>query len=86
MRTTVDLPDTLFREVKATAAREGLLLKQFIAGALREKLAAAKASNDKPWMKLAGCAAGDPEMIAELGRIDSVIEEEFEQVDDEDWR
>jgi len=34
MRTTIDLPDPLFREVKATAARKGLLLKEFIAAAL----------------------------------------------------
>ena len=87
MRTTLDLPDELFREVKATAAREGLLMKQFIARALQEKLAAAaKTPDPKPWMKLAGCAAGDPEMMAELERIDKVIENEFGQIDDDDWK
>jgi len=30
MRTTVDLPDTLFREVKSTAARQGESLKEFL--------------------------------------------------------
>ena len=34
MRTTIDLPDPLFRKVKATAAHKGLLLKEFIAAAL----------------------------------------------------
>lgn len=31
MRTTLDLPDTLFREVKSRAAKEGLKLKELIA-------------------------------------------------------
>ena len=31
MRTTLDLPDPLFREVKARAAQEGLKLKELIA-------------------------------------------------------
>lgn len=34
MRTTIDIPDPLFREVKATAARKGVLLKEFITAAL----------------------------------------------------
>jgi hypothetical protein len=34
MRTTIDLPDPLFREVKATAARKGVRLKEFITAAL----------------------------------------------------
>ena len=36
MKTTLELPDELFREVKATAARQGILMKQFIAQALEE--------------------------------------------------
>ena len=39
MRTTIDIPDPLFREVKATAARKGLLLKQFITAALIREVA-----------------------------------------------
>jgi hypothetical protein len=39
MRTTIDLPDPLFREVKATAARKGMLLKQFITAALIREVA-----------------------------------------------
>ena len=60
-------------------------MKQFIAQALEEKLAGL-APEPKPWMKLAGCAARDPEMIAELQRLESVIEEEFEQIDEDDWK
>lgn len=38
MRTTIDLPDLLFREAKAKAAREGTSLKEFFTQAVEEKL------------------------------------------------
>lgn len=38
MRTTVDLPDELFRQVKARAALRGLKLKDYVAEALRDSL------------------------------------------------
>ncbi len=38
MRTTIDLPDSLFCEVKSTAAARGLKLKEFIAESLRAAL------------------------------------------------
>ncbi len=40
MKTTIEIPDELFREVKARAAMEGIKLKDLIADALREKLCA----------------------------------------------
>ncbi len=36
MRTTVDLPDSLFRQVKAHAASEGLKLKELIESVLSD--------------------------------------------------
>ena len=38
MKTTIDLPDLLFRKVKATAAAEGVSLKSFITKALEHRL------------------------------------------------
>lgn len=38
MKTTIDLPDPLFRKVKATAAAEGISLKAFIAEAVEQRL------------------------------------------------
>jgi len=43
MRTTIDLPDPLFRKVKSTAASRGLKLKEFIA----ESLCAALKQDEK---------------------------------------
>ncbi len=39
MRTTIDIPDDLFRQVKASAALRGLKLKDLIAEMLEEGLA-----------------------------------------------
>lgn len=46
MRTTVDLPDDLFRRVKATAALRGTSLKDFITQAIEDELARQKAPDD----------------------------------------
>ena len=86
MRTTIELPDPLFREVKATAARQGLRLKDYIAEALQDKLAIHSPAVEKPWMKFFGIAANDPEMLAELVQIDQTVAETFEQIEEEEWR
>ena len=39
MRTTVDLPDALFKRVKAEAALRGMRLKEFITQSLEQSLA-----------------------------------------------
>lgn len=83
MKTTIDLPDDLFREAKATAARRGAALKEFFREALAEKL------------EREGRLAGDegtrswpvppPDVpLEELRRIHAIIEEEFEQFEPED--
>ena len=85
MRTTIDLPDSLFREVKATAARQGMHLKDYVTEALQDKLAGRGSHQERPWMKFAGIAADDPAMVAELKRIEQVGDENFEQIDERDW-
>ena len=44
MRTTIDLPEDLFRRAKSRAALEGLKLKDFIATCLEQRLARGSAS------------------------------------------
>ncbi len=86
MRTTIELPDTLFREVKSTAARQGMRLKDYITEALQDKLAKRPTHEDRPWMKFAGIAASDPEMVAELKGIEQIVEENFGQIEEEEWK
>jgi hypothetical protein len=38
MRTTIDIPDALFRQAKQQAAREGLTLRELVLRALRTHL------------------------------------------------
>lgn len=84
MKTTIELPDDLFREVKATAARRGSALKEFFQEALAEKLARETAPfgeqrTAKKW------PVPPPDIPAEeLRRIDEIIEEAFEQIEPED--
>jgi len=47
MRTTVDIPDPLYRELKAKAAREGSTVKQFILRSVEAKLAERKSKRPK---------------------------------------
>jgi hypothetical protein len=86
MRTTIDLPDPLFRLVKATAAGQGMRLKDYITEALQDKLSKHSNPAEKPWMKFAGIAANDPEMVAELKRIEQIVDENFEQIEEEEWK
>ena len=39
MRTTVEIPDDLFRKAKAHAALKGIMLKDLVVSALRKELA-----------------------------------------------
>jgi metal-responsive CopG/Arc/MetJ family transcriptional regulator len=41
VRTTVDLPDAVFRELKARAAQEGTSIKELLSRAVRHELARA---------------------------------------------
>ena len=47
MRTTVDLPDPLFRELKAVAAKRGTSLKVVIRAAVEEEIRRATSKSGK---------------------------------------
>jgi hypothetical protein len=85
MKTTLDIPDDLFRRVKATAALEGCSLKDFVSRALEHRLAPAAGRPDAngapPWMRGFGALA---DLAAETRRIDRRIAEEFRTVEPED--
>ena len=54
MKTTIEIPDPLFRRAKSRAAERGQTLKQLVTDALREKLAndSGPGSSAKPaWMR-----------------------------------
>ena len=81
MKTTLEIPDTVFRKAKAKAAEEGIPLRQFVTEAVQEKLKTT--SQDKPWMKHLGKLK---HLHRERKQIEKRVEEAFEQIDPELWR
>ncbi len=83
MKTTLEMPDPIFRRAKARAAESGIPLRQFVTQAVQEKLDRAPTAEEKPWMKHAGKLK---HLKAENARVLKVIEAEFETIDHEDWK
>lgn len=83
MKTTLEIPDPLFRRAKSRAAERGQTLKQLVTEALQEKLA-----------PRAHTAAGEPEFMRGFGklgrlrketrRIQARLREAFETIEPED--
>ena len=83
MKTTVELPDSLYRQIKVRAALKGQSIKSFFLDALRDKLATDKGQPNEVVGWRAAFGAADPEDVAEVQRI---IDEEFSSIDPEDWK
>jgi hypothetical protein len=84
MKTTVEIPGPLFRQAKAAAAQQGLSLKDFFTQALSERLRRkAGGPEEKPWMRAFG---GLRELHGETRRLERLVAEEFERIDEEEWR
>ena len=83
MKTTLDLPDPLFRKAKATAAERGQSLRDFVAEALRDKLEQPQVrsiAGDPKWMRGFGRLK---RLHKETARVQSAVDEEFEVVEPE---
>lgn len=81
MKTTLEIPDTIFRRAKSAAAERGIPLRQFVTEAVRDKLNTPSSPADKPWMKSFGKLR---HLRKETARINQFIEDEFEQIEAED--
>ena len=86
MKTTVELPDTLFRQSKALAAARGVTLRRFFTEALEEKLrrsaeVGSAANEEPPWMAGFGALS---DLADENRRVLEAIEMEFEKLPPED--
>lgn len=82
MKTTLEISDAIFRRAKSRAAEQGIPLRQFVTEAVEDKLKAASASGDKPWMKHMGKLK---DLRKETRRINRLIEKAFEKVEPEMW-
>ncbi len=84
MKTTIEIPDPLFRKAKSRAAERGQSLKEFVADALQARLAADSHQgrpDQPPWMDGFGKLR---RLRKETRRIQGVIDEEFEVIEPED--
>jgi len=83
MKTTVEIPDPLFRKAKSKAAERGQTLKEFMTEALEEKLRPTRESHaaEPVWMKGFGKLSS---LRSETRRIQKRIDEAFEVIEAED--
>ena len=81
MTTTIELPDSIYDQVKAHAALQGTTVDVFLVDAISEKLAEEEDQAKPGLMSVFG--KGDPDAVAEVQRI---IDEEFSKIDPEDWK
>lgn len=86
MKTTIELPDTMFRQAKILAAARGVSLKHFFIEALEEQLRRCSSDPDRrmstaPWMAGFGALS---DMADENSRVLQAIEQEFETFAPED--
>ena len=84
MKTTLEIPDPLFRKVKSKAAERGQTLKEFVGEALQEKLAANASRvrvGEPAWMQGFGKLR---RLRKETVHIQSRINEAFEVIEPED--
>ena len=81
VKTTLDIPDDVFRQSKARAALRGQSLKSFVAEALTAHLAEASSGDRQPpWRAVFGAATK-----RQTSELDAIIETEFGQVDASLW-
>ena len=81
MKTTVEIPDPLFRKAKARAAERGQTLKECISEALQEKLethAGSARTGEPEWMKGFGKLR---HLRKETARIQKRVDKIFEVID-----
>jgi hypothetical protein len=68
MKTTLEIPDAIFRQAKSVAAERGIPLRELVTEAVKEKLAHNRGPSDQPWMTASAnsdvCARKRQESIA----------------------
>ena len=81
MKTTLEMPDFLFRRAKSAAAERGIPLRQLVTEAVQEKLRTSP--QERPWMKHFGKLK---HLHKERRQVEKRVQEAFEQIDQELWK
>lgn len=80
MKTTLDLPNDVLRNAKATAAMRGESLRDFVASALEARLRCDSSARRSGWRGVFGLARAD-----EVRAVDRIISRDLESVDLAEW-
>ena len=82
MKTTIDLADPVYRQVKVRAALKGETMRAFVVAAIRDKLAreARLDSETSGWRTVWGQAPA-----GSTAEVQAIIDQEFSQIDPEAW-
>jgi len=54
MKTTLEIPDPIFRRAKSVAAERGIPFREFVTEAVKDKLVADAKAAEQPWMAAFG--------------------------------
>jgi hypothetical protein len=86
IKTTIELPEALFRRAKTMAVQEGVTLKQLLTEALEPRLDVRRSARDAKaapprWMRAYGALR---HLRQERKAIERAIESEFEKIEPED--
>lgn len=87
MKTTLEIPDALFRQVKAQAAMNGQSMKTLVVDVLRASIAQPVRKKGvpprPPWRSLYGSLRDEADA---LNKVQATIDSEFGKVDPDDWK
>ena len=83
MKTTLKIPDGVFRRAKSLAAARGIPFRELVTEAVKDKLATEAKAGEKPWMKHVGKLK---HLHKETVRINALIEGDTEKIDLDMWR
>jgi len=83
VKTTLEIPDNIFRRAKSAAAERGIPLREFVTEAVKDKLSANRRAGERPWVAHMGKLK---HLRKETARINRLIEEDSERIESEMWR
>lgn len=83
MKTTIELPDPLFRQTKAAAALRGESIKDFVTAALRAHLESQDTGSPegRGWRSVFGKASAE-----EVEEVEQIVAKELERIASDSWR
>src|SRR5260370_30947527 len=83
MKTTLEIPDAIFRRAKSVAAQRGIPLREFVTEAVKDRLAGNTLAGHKPWVNHMGKLKRLPNETLHINRL---IEDDSEKNHPQMWR